>query len=483
MKWSSGIERDARAYARAHRPRFVAELKEFIRFPSVSAQPAHTDDVKRCAAWLAGQLRRAGLNQVRVVATGGHPIVYAEWSGERARPTILIYGHYDVQPADPLREWHSPPFSPVIRGENLYGRGASDDKGQLFVHVKAIESCLRASGALPANVKCIFEGEEETGSPNLPPFLERYKRELRADAAVISDMPILAPDRPAITYALRGALNLEVEVRGPARDLHSGIFGGAVHDPLQALCEILAGLHDSTGHIAIPGFYDSVRSWDAGERAYMARVGPSDAELLSNAHAEEGWGEPGYTLFERTTLRPSLAITGMSGGYQGAGTKSVIPARASAKLNIRLVPDQDPDEINRLFRRYLARIAPPTVRCVVLKLAGSKPTLIDRRHPAIRSAAIAYRKGFRVIPVFRRSGGTIPAVNYFHDILGVPAVLMGFGLPGDRMHAPDEKFHLPNFYNGIAASISFLAAMGGAADVVMPVIRTVGAAAGPRHSA
>jgi acetylornithine deacetylase/succinyl-diaminopimelate desuccinylase-like protein len=447
---------DALKYVQANRPRFVAELKEFIRFPSVSAQPAHAADVRRCGEWLAKHMKRIGLQRVVVIPTRRHPIVYGEWEHATGRPTVLIYGHFDVQPADPLDQWRSPPFDPQVRGNNLYGRGACDDKGQLFVHLKAIESFLRTTRRLPVNVLCLFEGEEEIGSPNLNAFLERNAAALRAHVAVMSDTRMLGPHRPAINYAERGALSVEMEVTGPRFDLHSGNFGGAVHNPLQVLSEILSRLHDSAGHVAIPGFYDRVLPATKLERAYMARTGPSDAEILRDAQAQEAWGEPEYSLYERITLRPALTINGITGGYQGPGGKSVIPSHAVAKLNFRLVPDQDPAEVDQLFRQYIRRITPPTAKLVVRSEPGAKSALVNPGHPAIQMAAQAYRKGFGSAPVFLRSGGTIPIVNSFQKILGLPTVLMGFALPDDRMHAPNEKFHLPNFYRGIATSIWFM---------------------------
>jgi acetylornithine deacetylase/succinyl-diaminopimelate desuccinylase-like protein len=442
-------------YAGRRRARFVDELKEFVRFPSVSSQPRHAADVKRCAAWLAGHLRRVGLRRVQVLPTGGHPIVWGEYDEAPERPTILVYGHYDVVPADSPGE-----FEPTVRGGNLYGRGACDDKGQLFAHVKALESYLRSGAVLPVNVKCLFEGEEETGSPNLAAFVGENRSALRADAAVISDTRMLGPGRPAISYSQRGVLSLQLEVRGPAQELHSGNFGGAVHNPLQALCEMIAGLHDGRGRIAIPGFYDGVRQWSARERAFMARTGPGDREILNDAKADKGWGEAGYTLYERTTIRPALTVNGITGGYQGPGVKAVIPPIASAKLSFRLAPDQDPHEIERLVRRHIARITPPAVKSSVRFFARAHPAMADRRHPALRAARLAYRKGFGSPAVFTRSGGTIPVVNIFHETLGIPTVLMGFALPDDRIHAPNEKFHLRNFFDGISTCIWFLAAAG-----------------------
>jgi acetylornithine deacetylase/succinyl-diaminopimelate desuccinylase-like protein len=308
-------------------------------------------------------------------------------------------------------------------------------------------------------VKCLFEGEEEVGSTHLLPFIARNRRALRADAAVISDTKMLGPNRPAISYAQRGGLRAEIEVRGPRQELHSGTFGGAVLDPIQALCEIIAALHDDQGRIAIPGFYRDVHDWSEWERDYMARIGPSDEKILKDAKVDRPWGERGYTLYERTTIRPSLGMNGMVGGHYGPGVKGVIPTRAVAKLSFRLVPGQDPAKIARLFREHIARITPPAVESSVKTMAPVQAALVDRNHPAVRAAGFAYKKGFGASPVFLRSGGSIPVVNAFQEYLGIPAVLMGFGLPDDRIHAPNEKFHLPNFYRGIETSIWYMAAV------------------------
>jgi acetylornithine deacetylase/succinyl-diaminopimelate desuccinylase-like protein len=471
------------ASARSQAARFVAELSEFVRFPSVGGQPQHAADVRNCAHWLAGMLRKIGLEHARVMPTAGHPIIYADWLHAPGQPTVLIYGHYDVQPAEPMAAWHSPPFEPVRRGDNLFGRGASDDKGQCFTHVKAIESYLATTRRLPVNVKCLFEGEEEIGSTNLPAFLDRHRDALAADAMVLSDNVMLGPDRPVITESLRGSLSIEMELRGPNEDLHSGNFGGAIHNPLQALCEILAGLHDDNGRIAIAGFYDRVRRLSAPERAYMRASGPSDANLLANAAARHGWGEAGFSLYERTTIRPAVTINGITGGYQGKGVKAVIPSRASAKINLRLVPDQRPDEIDRLLRDHVARVCPPSVRYAIRTDLAAMPAVIDRHHPAVRAAAAAYHRGFGVKPTFLRCGGSIPIVNLVQEKLGIPTVLMGFALPDDRLHGPNEKMHLPTFFKGIATSIAFLDQMARAApslDGRQPAVRAamVGASLG-----
>lgn len=459
------------AYAHANRARFVAELTEFVRFPSVSARPGNAGDIFRCAEWLADHLRGIGMQRVTVIPTLGHPLVYAEWLEAPGAPTVLIYGHYDVQPAEPLDQWRSPPFEPEVRGKDLYGRGASDDKGQMLAHVKALESCLRTSGRLPVNVKCLFEGEEEIGSPNFAPFLVRNKRPLSADVVLVSDTSMLGPHRPAITYAMRGSLSLELEVIGPDVDVHDGVFGGIVHNPLKGLCDILAGLQTNGGRITIPGFYDRVREMDTAERTYMARNGPTDQQLLDSIRASRAWGERGYSLYERTTIRPSLTISGITGGYQGPGPKAIIPSRAVAKLNIRLVPDQEPMEIERLVRKHIARLTPFTLRASIRSQLAAKPVTVDRDHPLVKAAATACQEGFGATSVFVRCGGTNPAVTAFQDTLRVPAALMGFGLPDDGIHGPNEKFHLPNFHKGIATSICFLHEVGGAAPMVISQLR------------
>ncbi len=443
-------------YARDHRSQFVSELKELLRFPTVSSQPERRREVTQCARWLASHLKNIGLQQVKVVPTRGNPIVCASWHRNRAVPTILIYGHYDVLPGEPRQEWRTPPFDPVILDNHLHARGASDDKGQLFTHIKAIESYLATGGDLPVNVKCIFEGEEEIGSPNLNQFILRNRRALAADAAVISDTRMLARDRPAISYAQRGGLRAELEVRGPAHDLHSGNFGGAVHNPLQVLCEIIASLHDERGRVAIPGFYDDVRQWSDKEREFMAQTGRRDAEILHDAGLEHGWGEAGFSAYERTTTRPALTINSLTGGHQGVGAKSIIPSRAIAKLSFRLVPDQKPDKVARQLREHIKANATPTVRTSIKTFSPIAPALVNRNHPAVRTAVAAYKQVFRTEPVLIRSGGSIPVVNTFQKTLGIPVVLMGFGLPEDNIHAPNENLFLPNFYKGIATSIWYL---------------------------
>ncbi len=449
----------ALGYARRHRERFVTELKEFVAFPSVSLNPAHARDVENCAAWLARKLRSIGLEHATTIVTRGHPVVYADWLHAPRERTLLIYGHYDVVPADPLREWKSSPYNATVRGDNLYGRGASDDKGQMFAHVKALEAYLQSLGRLPINVKCIFEGEEEIDSPNFAQFLGANKRSLGADIGVMSDNQMLAPDRPVINYGVRGNLRLELEIEGPSQDLHSGTFGGAIHNPLQVVCDVLSTLHDEDGRVAIAGFYDDVRPFSREERRNLSQTAPSDEELLRSARAKRGWGERGYTLYERTAIRPALTLNGITGGSQGAGVKMVIPSRALAKLSVRLVPDQDPKQIEQLFRGHVARNAPATVKATVRMLSSAQPALLDRDDPGMRAAAAAFKRGFGSAPVFLRSGGTFPVVSMLKQLLGINTVLMGFALPDDHLHSPNENFHLPNFYRGIETCIWFLTAL------------------------
>jgi acetylornithine deacetylase/succinyl-diaminopimelate desuccinylase-like protein len=450
----------ALAYARTRRARAVDDLAALVRYPSVSAQPARAGDVRACATFLARRMERAGFTDVRLLETAGHPVVWCAWHGASRAPRLLVYAHYDVQPAEPLAGWRTDPFEPTIRGDALYGRGASDDKGQLLAHVEALEAHLRGAGRLPLNVTCLFEGEEEIGSPSLRAFLLAQRPRLAADTAVVSDTAILGPRRPALTYALRGGLGLELDVDGPAGDLHSGIFGGAVANPLEALASVLCSLHDDRGRVAVAGFYDDVREVSAAERAHLARVGPSDADMATAAHAPAIVGEPGFTAYERTTIRPSLSVNGVVGGYTGAGTKAIVPARAHAKLGCRLVADQRPERVEALLRRHLAAVVPHGVQVTLRRGMAARPVIIDHGHPAVQAAAVAYERGFGVPPVLLRSGGTVPVVGLLQELLGIPVVPMGFGLPDDGIHGPNERMHLPTFARAIESCIWFLAELG-----------------------
>jgi acetylornithine deacetylase/succinyl-diaminopimelate desuccinylase-like protein len=448
-------------YVRTNRDRFLAELIEFLRIPSISTQPEHKPDVERAAAWLHDRLLAAGFPTVEVMPTAGHPVVYAEWlaAGPHA-PTILVYGHYDVQPPDPLDQWHTPPFEPTIVGDDLFCRGASDDKGQLYTHVKAVEAFSQTAGAPPVNVKCIFEGEEECGSPSLEPFIRQHTALLAADVAVISDADLLSKDLPSIVYALRGMAYVEVKVAGPDHDLHSGIYGGAVCNPLNALCAMIARLQDEHGRITIPGFYDRVRELSPDERAELARVPFEREDWLREAGVETDWGDPAYTITERTTARPTLDVNGMWGGYTQPGAKTVLPSQACAKISMRLVPDQKPAEIMYLLRDYLTRIAPPGVKVEVRDLHSGESAIVRRDSPAMQAAFRAYAETFGQPPVFVRAGGSLPVVATFQQVLGIETIIMGFGLPDDRLHSPNEKFHLPNFYRGIETIVHFLHFLG-----------------------
>ncbi len=444
-------------YAEAKREKFLDELLEFLRIPSISTQPEHEDDVRRAAEWLREQLQAAGFPTTEVLETPGHPIVYAAWmeAGPEA-PTVLVYGHYDVQPPDPLDEWRTPPFEPVVSDDDVYARGASDDKGQAYVHIKAAEAFKETTGAPPVNVKCIFEGEEEIGSPSLAPFIAGHKELLAADVAVISDTHILGKGLPSIVYALRGLAYVEVQVTGPAFDLHSGLYGGAVNNPINALCRMIARLQDESGRITIPGFYDRVRTLSPEEREELAKIPFEREAWLEETGVPTDWGETDYTIVERTSARPTLDVNGIWGGYVEPGAKTVLPAKAFAKISMRLVPDQDPEQITKLVSDYLKEIAPPAVTVEVQDLHSGSGAIVSRESPAMKAAFQAYAEVFGREPIFVREGGSIPVVATFKEELGIDTVLMGFGLPDDRLHSPNEKFHLPNFYKGIETVIRFM---------------------------
>lgn len=448
-------------YARTHHERFLDELKDFLRIPSVSTQLEHQEDIARAAAWLRDALLDAGFPEAEVLLTAGYPVVYAEWpdAGPDA-PTVLVYGHYDVQPPDPLDEWRTPPFEPTVVGDDLFARGASDDKGQAYIHVKAAEAFGATAGHPPVNVKCIFEGEEEMGSPSFAPFVRTHTDLLAADVALISDTHILGKDIPTIVYALRGLAYVEVTVTGPDHDLHSGIYGGAVLNPINALCRMLAQLQDADGRITIPGFYDAVRDLDPEERAELARLPYDHAAWLAEAGVTADWGEPGYTVVERTSARPTLDVNGIWGGYIAPGAKTVLPSTAHAKISMRLVPDQDPQTITRLIADYLRQIAPPAVTVAVADLHSGDGAIVRRDSPAMRAASRAYAEIFGAEPIFMREGGSIPVVATFQKALGIETILMGFGLPDDRLHSPNEKFYIPNFYKGIETVLRFLEEFG-----------------------
>ncbi|MDR7482631.1 MAG: dipeptidase [Armatimonadota bacterium] len=444
----------ALAYAREHRTRFLSELVDLLRIPSVSTAPQHVDDVARAAHWLAAHLDGLGL-RARVEAGGRHPLVLAEWMGAPGRPTVLCYGHFDVQPPDPVDLWRSPPFDPVIDGDVVYARGASDDKGQLFIHLKALEAILRTTGRLPVNLKVLLEGEEEIGSPTLATYIPRRRRRLACDAALVSDGSLFAPDLPTLVTGLRGLLYTEVDVQGARRDLHSGQFGGAAPNALGAAAQIVAALKDRRGRVRVPGFYTRVREPSPAERDAWARLPFDEAAFLAMLGTDAAPGEAGVPVLERLWTRPTLDVHGIAGGFTGEGMKTVIPARAVAKVSMRLVPDQEPARIFRRFARFVQRQAPPGVRVEVRHLASTPPVVTSPEAAPVRAAGRALEETFGRPPVYVREGGSIPVVAAFVRALRVPAVLMGFGLPDDNLHAPNEKFSLANFGRGIEATIRF----------------------------
>ncbi|CAB3395665.1 dipeptidase [Kyrpidia spormannii] len=445
---NNGIDAAIR-YAEAENERFLEELKAFIRIPSISALSEHKGDVLAAARWLVDALTRAGAHGARLVETAGNPVVYGEWMGKPGAPTALIYGHYDVQPVDPLNLWQSPPFEPEVRDGKIYGRGTSDDKGQVFMHVKAVEAWLKTVGELPVNVKFCFEGEEEVGSGSLPGCLEANRDLFQADVLVISDTSMLAPGRPAICYGLRGMAALQVDVYGAKGDLHSGIYGGGVPNPIHALVEILASMHGPDGRVRVEGFYDRVRELTPEEREAIRELGFDEEALARDLGLTALVGEAGYNYVERTTARPTLEINGIYGGFQGEGTKTVIPAEAHAKITCRLVPDQEPGEIMDLIAAHVSRHAPVGVRVEVRRFDGGRPYVAPLDHPGIQAAIPAYEAVYGTGPVFTRLGGSIPIVEEFHRILGLTAVMMGFSLPTENNHAPNEHFDLENFKKGI----------------------------------
>lgn len=453
----SADSRDVLARVEREKERYLEELQEYLRIPSISADPAHQEDVLRCSEFVASQLEEAGLRTERIDTTG-NPLVYAEWSAASERPTILFYGHYDVQPVDPLEEWDSPPFEPTIRGDRLVARGATDDKGQSFTHIKAIAACLNERGELPVNVKMILEGEEEIGGESLESFVrEDAARRLRCDAVVISDTSMFGPGQPSLLYGLKGLAYMEVEVVGANRDLHSGTFGGAVANPANTLCHLIARLQDrESGKILIPGFYDEVRALEDWERQEFARLPFNETAYKAELGVEALFGEDGYSTLERMWARPTCDVNGLTGGYQGKGAKTVLPSRASAKVSMRLVPDQQPDKIARLFQEFVATIPAPGVVVEVKSVHGAQPVLIDIEGPIADAAMAAQEEIFGARPVRVREGGSIPIVATFSRVLEVPILLVGFGLPDDRLHAPNEKFNISQFYNGIRTIVRLL---------------------------
>ena len=439
-------------HIQTNRDRYVSELKDFLAIPSISALPAHQPDVRRCAEWIAEELKRIGLENVRLIETPGNPVVYADWLHATGAPTMLFYGHYDVQPVDPVELWESPPFEATVRDGEIYARGAADDKGQVFMHLKAIEAHLKKAGSLPVNMRLIIEGEEEVGSAHLDEFIRANKALLAADVAVISDSAMFDRGVPSICYSLRGLVYFQIDLRGTSSDLHSGVFGGAVANPAMVLAQILAQMKDKGGRVKIPGFYDLVRPLSDEERAEWRKLPFVEKRYRKDLGAPKLAGESGYSVLERVWARPTFEVNGLLSGFTGDGSKTVIPAVAMAKVSMRLVPDQDPDTIAALFENYIRKVAPKTVELTVTRMHGGKPWITDYNNPFVRAAARAIEQGFGKTPVFCREGGSIPVVSTFQSELGLPAVLFGVGLPDENAHAPNERLDLGNFHNGIVSS-------------------------------
>ena len=444
-------------FIHTNRDRYVSELKDYLAIPSVSALPEHAADVRRCAEWTAEEMRRIGMNNVRLIDTPGNPVVYGDWLG--AEPTnsgpartILFYGHYDVQPVDPLNLWESPPFEATVRDGEIYARGAADDKGQVFMHFKAIEAHLKKTGKLPVNIKVLIEGEEEVGSKNLDDFIRANKSLLAADVVVVSDSAMFDRGVPSICYSLRGLAYFQIDLRGTKSDLHSGVFGGAVANPAMVLAHVLAQVKDKAGRIKIPGFYEDVRPLSEEERAAWKTLPFNEKKYKKDLGAPKLAGEKEYTVLERVWARPTFEVNGILGGFTGDGAKTVIPAVAMAKVSMRLVPNQHPDKIATLFEAYLKKITPKSVELKLTRMHGGKPWITEYDNPFVQAAGRAIEKGFGKTPVFCREGGSIPVVSTFQEEFGVPAVLFGVGLPDENAHAPNERLDLSNFHNGIVAS-------------------------------
>ncbi len=450
-------------YYQAHQKQFLEGLIRLLKVPSISTLPEHKPDVRSAANFLADEFRAMGMQRVEIIegAEGQNPLVYAEWLGASGKPTLLFYGHYDVQPPDPLEEWSSPPFEPSIRNQNIYARGSSDDKGQTYILVKAVEGFLKSEGRLPVNVKFLIEGEEEVGGEHIEAFVPKNPEKLRADAAIICDTEMFAPELPTITTGLRGLVYTEVEARGAAHDLHSGMYGGAAPNPMQALAEIISRLKGPDGKIRIPGFYQRVERPSAKELAAWKRLPFKEKEFLKKEVGSRALtGEKGYSVLERLWARPTLEVHGIRGGFTGEGAKTVIPAVATAKISMRLVPAMNPKEVIRQFTAYVKKLTPPGIQTSVRVLSSAPSSVVSTENRYIEAAAEAMEQVFKKKTVYMRSGGSIPIAGLFDRYLKTPVVMMGFGLPDDRLHAPNEKFYLPNFYRGIEAVGRYMELLG-----------------------
>ncbi len=448
------------AYTNDQKHRYIDELKAYLAIPSISSSPEHSEAMLQCARHTEDLLKDAGMENTKINETPGHPVVTADWLHAPGKPTLLIYGHYDVQPVDPLDLWEKDPFEAHIKNDRIIARGSADDKGQVFMHFKAVEAFYKNAGKLPVNVKFIVEGEEEVASPNLTEFLKSNREQLSSDIVVISDTSMLGAGLPAITYGLRGLAYLEIEMTGPNRDLHSGEYGGAVANPAEMLARLLAKVKDDNGRIQVPGFFDKVIDVDDRERAMLAKASYDEAEYKSDLGVEELWGEAPYSPIERTWIRPTFEINGIWGGFTGVGAKTVLPAKANAKVSMRLVPDQDPDEIAELVEDYIAKQIPRSVKVKVIRHTGGFPVVTPVSSPFITAAQKALTESFKREPFMVRGGGSIPITAEFKRILGLDSLLVGFSLPDCRAHSPNENMHLPSFFTGIESLIRMMDEIG-----------------------
>jgi len=450
------VSQATNAFVEQNKDRLLDELKDFLRIPSISTLPEHASDVQRAATFVADSLRRVGLENVEIIPTAKHPLVYADWLHAPGKPTVLCYGHYDVQPPDPLELWTSPPFEPTLRDGNLYARGSADDKGQMYMHVKAIEALLTVNGKLPVNVKFLIEGEEEVGGESVARYVAENPEKLKADVALVSDTALYAEGIPTLCIGLRGLVYTEIEARGASRDLHSGLYGGAAPNAVFALVELLSKLKDHTGRIMIPGMYGSVEQPAAAEKQSWASLPFNEQDFLKKEVGSTALtGEKGYSVLERVWARPTLEVHGIAGGFTAAGAKTVIPARATAKVSMRLVPNQDPDKIVAAYKKFVRDNTPAGVEMEVRVLSAGPAIMVNPDHPAIHTAARAFKDILGRETVFIRSGGSIPIVGDFAKHLHIPTILMGFGLPDDGLHSPNEKYKLSNYYAGIMTIAHF----------------------------
>jgi acetylornithine deacetylase/succinyl-diaminopimelate desuccinylase-like protein len=450
------VSQATNAFVEQNKDRFLEELKQFLRIPSVSTLPEHKSDVDRAAKFVADSLRTAGLENVEIIPTAKHPLVYADWLHAPGKPTVLCYGHYDVQPPDPLELWTTPPFEPTLRDGNLYARGSADDKGQMYMHVKAVEALRAVNGTLPVNLKFLIEGEEEIGGESVAKYVAENAAKLKADVALVSDTALYAEGIPTLCIGLRGLVYTEIEARGPSRDLHSGLYGGAAPNAVFGLVEVLSKLKDSSGRIMVPGMYGSVEQPAAAEKKSWESLPFDEANFLKNEVGSTALtGEKGYSVLEKVWARPTLEVHGIAGGFTAAGAKTVIPATATAKVSMRLVPKQDPDKIIASFKKFVAESTPKGIQTEVRVLSAGPAIMVNPDHPAIHVAARAFKDILGRETVFVRSGGSIPIVGDFAKHLGIPTILMGFGLPDDGLHSPNEKYKLSNYYAGIMTIAHF----------------------------